>query len=299
MGRRSWAFAMLAALAAIALVASLAAADTGTFGAPQAGQTAMSSDPSDLAQEVEIMMTVRELQLTPEQISGALALAQRVEQQRQAVEELREQTWQEHQDAFEAVIEAWMAGNEAPSGPQRVANRAVEEVRSAEQQLSSARISAAQQFVSSLSENQRAMVETQQAAAEREARRQRLGGMESVGAFVAAELDAIRDLMPDEYQMLAEAEAQRMAWAIVGADSPNFDAVAATLLNIMDQVRAWTSQQYQSQRPRIPQMVENALGMSPAAQRPVRWDEVVQVVGSQRSVAVLQELSAAGGGEAQ
>ncbi|MGC9320027.1 MAG: hypothetical protein ACP5KN_18490 [Armatimonadota bacterium] len=285
MGRWQW------AIIAVMLVAAPAAlAQDGAFGDPRTGtDTQAHSDSAALLEDVHILLTVRDLALTDDQVRAALSLAEGLAEQRARLRELRASIWEEHQDDIEAVNEAWLEGNEAPRRAKRVADGAISNLQQAEQDLAQARRDAADELLAGLTEDQRAMIEDPQLAAQRAARKARLGGM-SIGEFVAAELDAIRDLMPDEYQMLAEAEAARIARAIVGSDAPDLDAVTREILHIMNQVFAWTPERYQRQRQDLPRQIENALGMRSSTEAPVAWDQILALVGGERSVPALTAL---------
>ncbi|MEA3399675.1 MAG: hypothetical protein U9R79_00385 [Armatimonadota bacterium] len=295
MGRWQWAVIVMMLVAAPAAMAQ----DRG-LGDPRTGTSGQAhSDAAALLQEVDILLTVRDLSLTNDQVRAALALAQGVAEDRAEVQALRASVWEEHQDDIQRVNEAWLKGNEAPRRAKRVADEAISDLQQAEQDLAEARRDAAEEFVAGLTEDQRSMVEDPELAAERAARQARMGGIASVGEFIAAELDAIRDLMPDEYDMLAEAEARRIAQAIVGPDAPNLDAMTDAVLNIMDQVFSWTPERYQRQRQDLPRQIENALDIHSSSDRQVSWDAILALVGGEGSVTVLTALAEGRGGEEQ
>ncbi len=285
----------------VALVAASAAAqgldpgdtyeDTGASGP---------SDAAALYEDVQLLTTVCILGLTEEQLDRLHKLNQDVLAEREGVAELRGELWEEYQDDFEAVTSAWVSGGRVPGRSKRAADNAVSKLRDALRRLAEAEADAGWSLVRALSDNQRGVVESQQAAEQRQARTQRMGGIESVGEFVAVELDAIRDLMPDEYQMLAAVEATRIATAIAGPDSPDLEPITVNLLDMFERVRVWTPPQYQEQRESLPAQIEAALGIVQSAGGGiVSWDDVMQLLRSPRTPGVIELVRQGGGGEVE
>lgn len=290
---------MLAVLAGLVLGLTPAAAQNPDPGLRQEPGTASASD--DVAaqyEQVQLLVTISALNLTPQQLGRLQELNSEVMEQAQELAQVRAQVWEEHQADFEAVLEAWLAGRAIPPRAKQEADAAVQRVNAAQASVQNAAAVAAEKFLRELSEEQAALVESQQAAAERAARAQRMGGVDSVGKYVATEMDAIRDLMPDEFAMLARAEATRVARAIVGPESAAIPDVTALLLDIFRQVRAWTPQQYQAQRQQLPADVEAALGITSTASPAVAWSDLVHLVSSAQTAAVIALLQG-GGGEGQ
>lgn len=286
-------------LPVLVLTATVGAAAQGTQSPAAAGSGGASdnTDAAALYEDVLLLTTIRTLQLTGEQLATLAEINSALVTKQNHLEQLRRELWEQYQDDFEAVINAWLTGQRVDGRSKRAADNAVNKLRVAANGLAEARGAGARQLLNVLSEEQRALVEDAATAAERQARTQRMGGIESVGEFVAAELDAIRDLMPDEYQMLAAAEAERIATAIVGPDSPRLEAMTAQVLNILNQVRSWTPPYYQQQRESLPDQIESALGMQ-TEKRPVAWNDIVRLVSSERTavvIALIQDQS--GGGE--
>ncbi len=286
-------------LPVLVLSMTVGAAAQGTQSPTTVGSADASDNPDAAAlyEDVLLLTTIRTLQLTGEQLATLAEINSALVAKQNQLEQLRKDLWEEYQDDFEAVINAWLTGGRVDGRAKRAADNAVNRLRTASNNLARAQNEAARQFVRGLSEEQAALIEDAAVAAERQARIQRMGGVESVGEFVAAELDAIRDLMPDEYQMVATAEAERIATAIVGPDSPRLETVTAQVLNILNQVRSWTPPYYQQQRESLPDQIESALGMQ-SEDWPVAWNDIVRLVSSERTAAVIALIQGqSGGGE--
>jgi len=127
-----------------------------------------------------------------------------------------------------------------------------------------------------------------------------MGGTDSVGQYVLIELDAIRDLMPDEFAMLAASEAQRIARAIVGPNAANLPQMTDAVFDMLMQVYGWTPERYRQQRAGLPSQIEAQLGLEDAAQRPpVSWDELMRLATSSRTADAVAAVTRAGGGEVE
>jgi len=284
-----------------ALVAAAAAAQGLDPGDTYEGTDA--SGPSDAAalyEDVRLLTTVRVLALTEEQLDRLHQLNQDVLAEREGVAELRGELWDEYQDDFDAVIDAWVSGERVPGRSKRAADNAVAKLRAALRRLAEAEADAGRSLLRVLSDGQRGVVESQQAAERRQARTERMGGIEGVGEFVAVELDAIRDLMPDEYQMLAAVEAMRIATAIAGPNSPDLEPITINMLDMFERVRVWTPPQYQEQRESLPAQIEAALGIAQSAGGGiVSWDDIMRLVRSPRTASVIELVRQGGGGEVE
>ncbi|HCA47939.1 MAG TPA: hypothetical protein DEP45_11490 [Armatimonadetes bacterium] len=247
-----------------------------------------------------LLRTINTLGLTNEQLGALLTANQALVARRAEVDALRETTWAASQADIEAVLNAWAAGEAPPSRAGTAADRAVNRVNSAEADFVAARTRAAETLYNQLSEEQRALVESAGIAEARAARLARMGGVESPGAYVLTQTDAIRDLMTDEFDMLAPAEARRIAEAIVGPDAANLPQMTEGVLGILHEVYGWTPDRYSEQRPTLAQQIEEQLGIeAPAAGPPIPWAELERLMASARTVAVVDLLAPDAGGEVE
>lgn len=288
--------AMLTALtlAAIPAVAQGGLQDIG----PEMPETP--DEEARLHEEVQVLLTIRELALSPDQIAELGEINAEVNEERNSLREMRESAWAENQDEIETVLNAWMEGQTAPARARTAADRAVNRVNAAVAAFEETRWSAAESFYRTLTVQQRGLVESPAVAAERTARQARMGGLESVGEYVVSELDAIRDLMPDEFQMLALAEAQRIAQAIVGRDAPNLGQMTDVVYDILVDVYMWSTEQYTADRALLPGQISRLLGFTPIEQRaPVAWSELLRVTTSVTTPGVVAALTTDGAGEVE
>ncbi|MBD3292836.1 MAG: hypothetical protein GF393_07905 [Armatimonadia bacterium] len=254
----------------------------------------------ELYEDVQILRTVRTLSMTGEQLGELVQINADVVGERRQLADLRERMWDQYEDDIEEVLGAWMAGEEASRAARSAADSAVNRVNRARSDFEDTRQDATEALYDILTDAQRDLVESPGVAEARAARRGRMGGTDSVGEYLASELDAIRDLMPDEFELLAGAEAQRIARNITGPEASNLPQMADAVLDIMLEVFAWTPDRYREQRPTLSAQIERNLGFAPVAERaPVGWTDLMQVATSDRTSVAVGMIEAAGGGEAE
>jgi hypothetical protein len=293
MGR--WqALAIVTALA----VAAVPAVAQGDFGAPRPEMAEAPVEAAQLYEDVQILRTVRTLNLSAEQQSELLRMNVGINAERENLADMRQDIWAEYQDEIQSVLDAWTDGETPASGAKSAADRAVNRVTSARNEFQNARWNVAEALYDSLSADQREMVESPGVAERRAARTARMGGTESVGRYVLTELDAIRDLMPDEFEMLAATEAQRIAQAIVGPDG-NVGQMADGVLDILLQVYGWSPDRYRNQRETLPEQIEAQLGVGGGPAAPVSWTELMRLATSDRTAAAIEMLGSAEGDEVE
>ena len=266
---------------------------------PTPGMPPVPGDAAQLYEDVQLLRTIRTLDLSNEQLALLLQINASLAEQRRELAELRASTWAESKGAIESVLEAWVEGKTPSSRDKSAADRAVNRVNEATSDYERARQRLTEGFYEKLSTAQRKLVESSDKAADRAARVARMGGVESVGDYVLTELDAIRDMMPDEFRMLAGAEARRIATAIVGPNAANLEQMTAGVLNVLQQAYAWAPERYREQRPTMPQQIEQLLGIEEAEQAPVPWNELMRLTTSTRTTAVITALVPPGGGEVE
>jgi len=286
------------------LLAVLVMLLAGPARAQEEGLAADAGPPADAAtlyEETQLLGSVRALALTPEQLQLLGTLNTQIRAERGALLALRAQLWQDNQDDFEAVIGAWETGERLDPRTQRSADNAIKTLQDAQADLAELEARAAQALIAELSARQVALVQTAEAAQAQAARAARMAGFTSVGEYIAMELAAIRDLMADEYVMVAPAEARRVAANIIAQEAPDsgaLDATANVILQIMNQARAWTPPVYAQQRETLPQQIEAALGIA-GQTAPVSYDDLLRMLRSERTPAAIALMTGSGGGEEQ
>lgn len=259
------------------------------------------ADAAALYEETQVLGSVRTLALTPDQLTLLSTLNAQIRAERASLAALRAQVWQENREQFEQVLAALQTGARIDPRAQRAADNAVARVQDAQANLANVEAQAARTLIGALSTQQAALVQTAEQAQARAARAARMAGFASVGEYVAMELDALRDLMADEYAIVAPAEARRVAGNIVAMEAPDagaLDAAADVILQIMNQVRAWTPPFYTQQRETLPQQIEAALGIA-GETAPVSYEDLLRLVRSERTPAVMALVTGSGGGEEQ
>ncbi len=256
--------------------------------------------PATVYEDVQLLVTIRKLDLTPEQMQRLLATAQTLDQQRQAIAEARATTWEEQQANIAAVNDAWLKGEDAPKDAQQAANKAIGEITKAEKTLAETEAKMVEGLIGDLTKDQRQHVETKQQADQRHQRQAALAGFATVGEYVAYRIEQMRDLMPDEYNLLRVADAREMATRIVGAGAPNLDQFTDALLRIMDQVMSWSAENFDKQHATLPAQISKFLGIEEQqlSDEVVRYEQLLALMKSGRTAALLAEIQASqGGGE--
>lgn len=305
---RGWltAVVMVLLLPGVELVCAQDAADDPaypTLTEQQADPMMTLAEPEDAAQQlyedVMVLRMIYTLDLGEEQLEQLVEINRSILEAREQYTQMRERTWTESGAVIEAVVEAWLQGREPARRDRSAADTAVNRVNAARQQFNLELAEAGRRFLNVLMEGQRLLVEDPVAVEERAALEAAMGGARSVGEWVRGQLDGIRNLMPEEFQMFAVAEAERMAVAIFGEDAPELPEMIDRMLDIIVQVHSWPPIQYQQQRDDLPRQIEMMLGIEGIAQRPpLAWDDLIWLVGSTRTGAVASELQRAhGGGE--
>jgi hypothetical protein len=290
---------VLAIVVAPALLAALPAVAQGGY-ATRPDMPEITGDAAQLYEDVQLLITIRALDLSAAQMGTLAQISAGVLSEQRDLAELRARMWDQYEDEIEDVLDAWMAGESPSSRDRSAADRAVNRVNDAQADLQKARWEAAESLYDALSEAQRDRVEGPAAAEERSARTQRMGGTESVGQYMVAQFDAIRDLMPDEFEMLGASEAYRIAQAIVGPNANTLPRVSDRVLDWLLEVYAWTPDQYRAARSDLPARVERDLGITPTAERgEIEWTELVSLVSSDRTPVVIAEIVPARGGEVE
>ena len=297
MGRRNSLAIAIAAL--ITIIPTVGRAQMQTP-APQTPD--IPADTEQLYDEVQVLRTIRTLELSADQLVELTQINARVISEGDDLEQLREDTWDQYGEDIETVLDAWVAAEDAPNREKTAADRAVNRVNEAESNYQSARRDAAEALYGILSEAQRDLVESPGAAEERSARTTRMGGIESVGDYVVAQLDAIRDLMPEEFEMLASEEARRIAETIVGpnAGTQSQRQMRSAVRDIIREVYGWTPQRYQQQRPTLAAQISSNLGVPTEDERPpISWSELTRAATSSRTPAAVAAVTPADDEEAE
>ncbi len=249
------------------------------------------SGPTELYTDTMLLLTVRKLQLTTEQMEWVFRTAQSLAGQRNELAALRASVWAEDRAHFDAVNDALLKGERVPSRDKRAADNAIEGVNQAQSRLRDAEVAAVASLRGRLTEDQQELVESSDHAQARRDRQARMGGMSTVGEFVASKLDETRDLMVDEFRTVAGAQARAVAEAILGSGSSSVDQVAGNVLTMMNQSRSWDNARYARNREGLPQLVETFLRVDePDWSLYISYDELGALVTGERTALVLGEI---------
>jgi len=257
-------------------------------------------DPEQAFQEARLLITLDKLQLSNEQRQRMLQTANALNLLREELVAARAQAWEEQQANIEAVLAAWARGEAAPRDEQRAADKAVAQIKEMERKLAESENEFAEMVANDLTADQRQWLETKEHARQRLDRLARLG-TETIGEYLAHEIEQMRDLMPDEYSPLRVGETQRMAVSILGPQDRGVQNLAGRILEIMDKIMSWAPDNFEQQRPTLAAQISQYLGLQEGKlpEEMVKYDEVLELVRSELTADLLADLLQAGGGGGQ
>lgn len=231
----------------------------GDGGAQALVQAGVTVSPAHLWRDAHILWTATTLALSREQAQHIASLLTELQARLEATRTERAQLWHQGAEAVTAVVGAWIAGRQ-PAAQERavaddVADRAANLTAQDEAAISAA-IVAVQQ---ALSPEQVALFETAEEAEMRAEALMRYEGAPSLADYIVAQVDAHRELMPDEYVAVRLADAARVADKIADPRQPVYDEVFEAVLRLFDQVSNWHDEQYHAARPTLPDRVRQYL----------------------------------------
>lgn len=225
--------------------------------APQAVAT-----PLQLWHDIELLWVCAQLNLTPDQAKQIATTLKPYHDQLEAGAKLRQDIWPQARSAVEAVLTAWAAGRDPSAQDKAAADDAARKVQQQQGRIDAALRNAVATIYQSLSEQQKALVESPEEAQAANQMRARFDGAPSMADYVVQEMTAQRLLMPEEYAVLRYADASRVAARLVDSRAPQYPALRAALLNLFDTVSNWNDQQFSAQLPTLPAQVRQYLGLT-------------------------------------
>jgi len=244
--------------------------------------------------DVNALLIVRRLGLTSQQLEQIIPLLEAVQEQHGSAVATLDLLWDQNKAAIEGVINDWLAGRTPTLGASQAADQAATQAQQLDSQLQTAVTSCVGSIGTMLTPEQLALIETPAQYEQRMRTQRQLQGASSVAEFIVWELDAQRELMPDEYNVVRRYKAQEIATLISAPNAPQFEPVVAAVLNLMDTTMAWSDPQYAQQRPTLADQVAQFLNLPlPLGEQLITYDALMECIKSPRSAQVLQELRGA------
>lgn len=240
--------------------------------------------------DVWVLWMPQRLSLSVEQARQIAAIVQPVGQRLEADRAGREAIWARSGTALQTVIAAWCDGTQPDAASLNAGDAAADQASALDDALSQDREDALQAFLQVLSEDQQALVETDEAAENRRRAQERFEGAPDLATYIANQLIALRRLMPDDYDLLREDTATRIISRTVraGADEARVEQARATVLQLMDEAFSMDDAQFDQLRPDLPAQVTDYLHLPQSAPRaPISAEEFRAWVGDPRTPAYL------------
>jgi len=250
--------------------------------------------PDQLYEQVRILQIARTIQFTSEQTNQLMPTIDAVHDQRQQLLSTADALWTQHQPAIEKVLDHWIAGTQPPADSLSAAHQAAATLGEKEADLQQRIAAAAEQILNMLAPSQRSRVESLQEQQQRQQMVAELDGAESLAEYIARHLDAQRQLMPDEYELVRLIDAQRLAAKIIAPGRPDYQQAVQAVLTLTDTVYDWSQQEYNAQRPGLADQVAQFLNLPPAsAAPPVSYEDLLLLVSSPYTPALLRQIAPA------
>jgi len=195
------------------------------------------------------------LSLTLEQAQQILPILEQLQSQLQAAQTDREQVWQQDSGTLTAVLDKWIAGQEAEATQMARADQVSTWATRQSRAMRGAVMTAAESIYGLLTEDQQFLIETVEQAEVRQQMQARFDGAPTFADYLANQMQAHRELMPDEYGLLRSLEAARAAQKALDPRDPDYSDFESAILDLFDRVSAMPDLQFETE---LPDLAENA-----------------------------------------
>ncbi len=264
-----------------------------SWASAQAPSVAEQFTAQELYQQIGVLETAGILQLSAEQIAGYLSLLRQVNENHEQVLASADQAWEQYSTIIEQAIAAGIAGQPAPIEVSQSVLLATTNFAQQRDAFYRYLQSSASQFMAYLTSEQRQLIEDAATPQRRAEMARQLEGAASVAEYIVRVLDAQRELMPDEYELVRIPQAEQTAAKIVGPRSREFANLADRVLGLTDTVFGWSQEQYVQQYPGLEQQVSEYLQLPPApAAAPLTYQKLLDLLSSPFTVPLLQRVAA-------
>ena len=245
--------------------------------------------PSELYRDVIFLRVITVLELTENQVGKVIPIARQVADQLIADEDADAQAYEEVSDAADAVIGSLLGGQNPPEVQLGLLNAAVNARMERERFRATLVGQAAAAIQRTLTAEQAAKIETAAEQLAREQTQARLGGAETPVDYIVARLEAQTKLMPDEYVRTREARAVQMAETLLGRDAQGVRSMAVGLLQVMNEVAAWTADENANRRPTLAKDIRALAGLpEEPLTHEVKHDEFLEWITAEGAITNLE-----------
>jgi hypothetical protein len=248
------------------------------------------SDARKLYEQDNALLVIHGLAMTSDQMKQLLPLLQGLQKARQTFQATAADLWAKKGTAVQGALEAVAAGQ--PLGPALAAVQApLDSFSQAAATLQQANQNAAEQLDTLLGPSAEGLYETLPRYLLREQSEQLLGGAANVQEYLANQVDVVRGLDRQSYQLVRYWEAERLAALLRPPAATGFSYVQARMLDMLDRLYLQQDASYTQQRPNLADQIAQYLYL-PAAVRPAyfTFNEIALLLTSDQSVQVVEQL---------
>jgi hypothetical protein len=224
--------------------------------------------------DVHLLWTAIRLGLTADQARQIAAALQPLQQRVEADRAGRGALWTQSGASIQAVVDAWIAGQQADDATLTAADAAGDQANG----LDTARETATDEAVAAayqvLTEAQQGLVETPEAAADRQQAEELYEGAPDLASYIANQLIVERELMPDEYALVRDDMAEGIVHKAQLRNDDQAWQLHDAVLQLLDNVSNMTDGDFDAQRADLPSRVADFLQLPPpATEAPIHADE--------------------------
>ncbi len=246
-----------------------------------------------LYEQVTVLRVASTLQLTSEQVTQLIPLLKAIGEKRAALLSNADEAWNQYGEAIQQVVSAQMAGQQASAEVRESARAGITSFGKQRDAFYRSLENWTGQLGSYLTAQQRQLIAPPRPAESSTQGALALGEAGSLAEYIAGVIDAQRDLMPDDYELIRIPEAQRIAAKIVPPNSPNFVSVVGQVLQLTDSIHSQPQGQYAQQYPVLAEQVAEYLRLPPpSVQAPISHQQLLDFLTSPYTVPLLQRRAA-------
>jgi len=252
--------------------------------------------------DVRLLRTLSELELTTEQIAKIIPLLQEIRTHLTAIAARRAKTHTAQRGALANARSALIRGETPRQSTYDTIQSSLRQLQISTQTLQQRVLQVESRIQAELTERQLLRIETREQREARLTRVRELEGETTARAYVVKKLQETRELLPDQYARIRLRLANELAVKTEGPRSPRFNAYRQRVLATMDQAYQWTAAHFQAQLPTLEQAVEDALEMrsdadAPSAEGLIPYEQYAGAIRNPRTRDLAREmLDRRGGG---
>lgn len=251
----------------VTITAVLVSAAAAVSAFAQGGDQARAAALSALA-ELKALRVAQILQLDRDKATAILPTLEQIEAQRAALAEWIGTQWQTNRTVVETTLKAWRPGQPPDAAVTQACAKLHEEYLKNLNAYEQAVEKTAESVLSAAGVPE-GIVEDAQTADRRREMERRLDGCRSASEFIVQTAEALRLLMPDDYEIVRFSEAERIASRLGAREPVAADPLTRTVLALLDELMTLPVEAFTTQRAELLAHVGQVLGETGAAVPPV------------------------------